>query len=69
MQHFCVNACLLKNRTKPIILNLRPMKKYLIKVLHPEYEELWATTNDFNTAVKYAREAIIENEGKKVVIK
>ena len=48
---------------------MKVMKKYLIIVHHRGYEELWATTNDFKTAVRYAREAIAENDGKKVVIR
>jgi len=51
-----------------IKLKMKKMKKYLIIVRHLSYEEMWATTNDFKTAVKYAREAVAANKGKKVVI-
>ena len=45
------------------------MKKYLIIVHHANYDELWATTNDYETAVKFAKEAETANEGELVEIK
>ncbi len=45
------------------------MKKFVIIVRHANFEELWATTNNFTTALKYAIEAILSNKGKIVKIK
>ena len=44
------------------------MKKFIIVVRHINYEEKWATTNNYQTAVKYALEAIIANKGRIVKI-
>ena len=44
------------------------MKKFIITVRHFNYEENWATTNNYQTAVKFALEAILANKGKQVRI-
>ncbi len=44
------------------------MKKFIIIVRHINYEEMWATTNNFKQAVKFTLEAITENKGKTVKI-
>jgi len=44
------------------------MKQYIITVRHNNYEEKWATTKNFTTAIKYALEAILTNKGKVVKI-
>lgn len=45
-----------------------PMKKYIVIVRHSNYEEKYATTNDYKTAVIYALEAVRENKGKVIKI-
>lgn len=45
------------------------MKKFVIIIRHANFEELWATTNNFKTALEYAVQAILENKGKVVKIK
>ncbi len=45
------------------------MKKFVIIIRHANFEEMWATTGDFKTALKYAVQAILENKGKTVQIR
>ena len=45
------------------------MKKFVIIVRHKNFEELWATTRNYKTALKYAIQAILENKGKTVQIR
>jgi hypothetical protein len=44
------------------------MKKYLIIICRSNFEEKYATTNNYQIALKYALEAIIENEGAVIKI-
>ena len=44
------------------------MKQFIITVRHINYEEKWATTGNFATAIQYALEAILANKGKVVKI-
>jgi len=44
------------------------MKKFIIIVRHFNYEEKWATTNNYKTAFSFAIEAILANKGKIVKI-
>ncbi len=45
------------------------MRKYIIVVRHHGYEENLATTNNYETAVEFALEALRDNKGKVVKIK
>ncbi len=44
------------------------MRKFIITVRQNNYEEKWATTNNYQTAVRYALEAILANKGRIVKI-
>jgi len=45
------------------------MKNFVITVRHTNFEEEWATASNYKTAVKFAIEAILANNGKVVKIK